>query len=53
MYGVRTTTRGCVFVERNKYAPWGRGVNLITSPKPAPFVWRKGNGKFDKHERPQ
>jgi hypothetical protein len=39
---------GAYYVERNKYAPWGRGVRAITSPRPAPYVWRHGNGKLDK-----
>jgi hypothetical protein len=49
MHGVRFTRGGfAVFVERNKYAPWGRGVRAITSPQPAPLVLRKGNGRTAK-----
>jgi hypothetical protein len=33
--------------ERNKYAPWGRCVLQATHPFRAPYVMRKGNGKFD------
>lgn len=35
-------------IERNKYAPWGRGPRPAASLGRAPYVWRKGNGKFDK-----
>ncbi len=35
-------------IERNKYAPWGRGIVRATRPGTrAPYVLRKGNGKFD------
>ena len=35
-----------VWVERNKYAPWGRGVQPLKRGQ-APYVWRHGNGKLD------
>jgi hypothetical protein len=52
MYGVRFAGYQAVFVERNKYAPWGRGVRAVARPSPAFYVWRKGNGKFDPKEKP-
>lgn len=47
MRGIRTTYRGQFLIERNKYAPWGRCAWKITKQQPAPYVWRKGNGRLD------
>ncbi len=47
MRGIRFAWRQSVYIERNRYAPWGRGVVTATRPARAPYVWRKGNGRLD------